>query len=334
MPLAVVRDLAARRMPATPEQIELFEVDVLAGFILARASSGLVDSSIRGDVGHLDHVRTWFGRPLWEMEPEDADFYFARVMREAAQMTKIMRAQAITTYFAFLDLRYAVELHALTGLTVQCPIDEMNRPRGQRVGSLRIPPTAAEMQRLFAGWRESLLTCRKYRVAARSYAMARLMEKVGPRVNETCQLDLTDVHWELGRFGKLHIRAGKGSRGSGARQRMTPLINGADVLLRWYIEDIWGLFGDDPYRLRAPLFLSERHNRDCSCMRLTDDGFRDALALAALEFLPSWAGRLTPHVLRHYCASQLYLSGMDLLAVQELRGHVWITARSFGAAPP
>ena len=39
--------------------------------------------------------------------------------------------------------------------------------------------------------------------------------------------------------------------------------------------------------------------------------------------LPAWAGRLTPHVLRHFCASQLYLGGMSLFAIQELLGHAW-----------
>ena len=31
----------------------------------------------------------------------------------------------------------------------------------------------------------------------------------------------------------------------------------------------------------------------------------------------------TPHVLRHFCASQLYLAGMSLFAIQELLGHAW-----------
>nr|WP_211244427.1 tyrosine-type recombinase/integrase [Actinospica robiniae] len=35
-------------------------------------------------------------------------------------------------------------------------------------------------------------------------------------------------------------------------------------------------------------------------------------------------GRLTPHVLRHYCASQLYLNNMDLISIQELLGHSWV----------
>ena len=51
--------------------------------------------------------------------------------------------------------------------------------------------------------------------------------------------------------------------------------------------------------------------------------FRRSLAVAAEAFLPAWAGRLTPHVLRHYCASRLYLGGMSLYAIQELLGHAW-----------
>jgi len=29
-------------------------------------------------------------------------------------------------------------------------------------------------------------------------------------------------------------------------------------------------------------------------------------------------------VLRHFCASQLYLSGMDLISIQETLGHSWV----------
>jgi hypothetical protein len=34
-------------------------------------------------------------------------------------------------------------------------------------------------------------------------------------VNEASHPDLADVKWDLGRFGKLHVRKGKGARGSG-----------------------------------------------------------------------------------------------------------------------
>ena len=89
-----------------------FETDVLAGFVLARAAAGLSDATISSDVGHLEQMRAWFGRPLWEMEPPDADGYFGRVLRGAATGTRLARAQAVNTYFLFLELRHKVELHA------------------------------------------------------------------------------------------------------------------------------------------------------------------------------------------------------------------------------
>jgi hypothetical protein len=54
--LAVVRELRERRAPVGPEELAEFETDVLAGFVLVRASAGLADATIRGDVGHLEQV--------------------------------------------------------------------------------------------------------------------------------------------------------------------------------------------------------------------------------------------------------------------------------------
>ena len=125
----------------------------------------------------------------------------------------------------------------------------------------------------------------------------------------------------LFRSGKLNVRHGKGSRRRGPRPRLVPLINGADRGLRWFIEDVWGQFGTDHTRPGAPLFPSERKSLDGSCSRATADVFRRSLAEAAERHLSAWAGKLTPHVLRHFCASQLYLAGMSLFAIQELLGH-------------
>ncbi|MEH0516753.1 site-specific integrase [Streptomyces sp. B21-079] len=143
-------------------------------------------------------------------------------------------------------------------------------------------------------------------------------------MSEACELDLADVKWDLGRFGKLHVRHGKGARGSGPRERMVPLINGADRTLRWFIEDVWGQFDDDHTRPAAPLLPSERKNTDSSSRRVGDDALRNGLATAAKAHLPGWADTLTPHVLRHFCASELYLGGLDLLGIQEVLGHSWI----------
>lgn len=79
-----------------------------------------------------------------------------------------------------------------------------------------------------------------------------------------------------------------------------------------------------PVRPGAPLLPSERKNADGSCARVGAEALRAALASAAEAHLSDWPGRITPHLLRHFCASQLYGSGMDLVAIQELLGHSWI----------
>jgi hypothetical protein len=110
--LAVVRDLREVRPPAGPEEVERFETDVVAGFVLARAAAGLSDSTIRGDVSHLEQVRSWFGQPLWDMVPGDADAYFGTVLRAAPSGTRLARAQALKTYFEFVPVDRTTGRHA------------------------------------------------------------------------------------------------------------------------------------------------------------------------------------------------------------------------------
>ncbi|MDX3639591.1 hypothetical protein [Streptomyces sp. MB09-02B] len=117
----------------------------------------------------------------------------------------------------------------MTGRVVECPIDEMNKPRGAKDAQLRIPPSEPEVGTLFTGWGGELPTCRTFAPTARNYTASKLLSQVGLRVSEACGLDLDDIKWDLGHFGKNHVRHGKGARGSGPRERMVPLINGADT---------------------------------------------------------------------------------------------------------
>ncbi|MBG0823322.1 tyrosine-type recombinase/integrase [Planomonospora sp. ID91781] len=324
MAIAVVKDLRDKRLPTTDEELAAFETDLLAGFVLARAAAGIADVTIRQNVIDLEQIRSWLNRPLWEMQPSDADEYFGKVLRKAAPLTRHSKSGSLSMFFAFLDLRYRAEIYALSGHVAQCPIDDMNRPKGSPQVHIRVPPSPQEIDTLFTGWADDLTTCRKFAPAARNYTAAQLMAQVGLRIRECVKLDLDDVRWDLGTFGKLNVRHGKGRRGQGPKQRIVPLINGARRTLQWFVEDVWAHFDDDWTQPGAPLFASERKSRDGSCQRVGPDALRSGLHEAVERFLPNWRGRLTPHVLRHYCASQLYGSGMDLLAVQELLGHDWV----------
>ncbi|MFD9434229.1 hypothetical protein [Streptomyces sp. NPDC060002] len=172
------------------------------------------------------------------MGPAAADAYFGKVLRHSPSGTRLARSQALTTYFLFLELRHKVELHRMTGRVVECPVDEMNRPRGAKDAQLRIPPTEPEVEILFTGWGGELAICRKFAPTARNYTAAKLVSQVGRRVSEACKLGLADIKWNLSRLGKLHVLRGMGTRGSDPRERMVPLINGADRTLRWFIEDV------------------------------------------------------------------------------------------------
>jgi integrase len=152
---------------------------------------------------------------------------------------------------------------------------------------------------------------------------SRLASDVGLRMNEARMLDLDDVRWELGRCGKLTVCHGKGSRRKGPKPRLVPLINGADRTPALVHRRRVGQFDLDHIRPGAPLFPSERKNAYGFSAQATAEVFRRSLAEAAAAHLPSWTGMLTPHVLRHYCASQLYRAGMSLFAFQELLGHSW-----------
>ena len=105
-------DLREPRVPAGPEELAAFEADVLAGFVLARAAAGLSDRTISLNITHLEQIRAWFGRPLWEIAPADADAYFGKAPRGAARGIRLSRAQALRTSFMFPELRHKTTIHS------------------------------------------------------------------------------------------------------------------------------------------------------------------------------------------------------------------------------
>ncbi|MFJ3214237.1 tyrosine-type recombinase/integrase [Streptomyces flaveolus] len=103
-----------------------------------------------------------------------------------------------------------------------------------------------------------------------------------------------------------------------------------DRLLAWWMAQVRWQFGDDLAGGRAVLLPSR--------CRITDGGgglraacavtLRQGLARAVGCWLPAWTGRLTPHPMRHFCASHLYGQGMDLEAIGALLGHTWISTKA------
>lgn len=327
MTLAVVRTLGSAQS-VRPADVEDFEQEMLDQYVIA--CDGLSDSYVAFERRVLFEYVRFLGRPVWTAEPADGDRYvrWLRRDRELAPSTLQGKTHVVSRFYEFVTHRYQGDIHALFGSVVTNPIDEFNRPRGPGGSkSIRVPPRVDEVATLFDGWRDGLTTARKYLPAVRDYVAASLWRRLGLRINETVMLDIRDWHPELGDYGKLHVRFGKGSRGRGAKVRIIPAINEADRLLEWWLTDVRHQFGDDWDDPEAPMFPSERR-RDADtgrCQRVGTEQLRVGLTGAVKAWLPGWAGRLTPHGLRHFCASSLYGQGVNLKAIQELLGHEWLT---------
>ncbi len=123
----------------------------------------------------------------------------------------------------------------------------------------------------------------------------------GLRVNEVSMMETTDfIHnpnrSEWGKFGGIHIRFGKGSAGSPPKRRTVWTISDAAVkYLKWYLEKVRPLFGNDDCN---SLFVSERG------YRLTPNSitrnFKEYLKAAGLP-----SDNYSPHCLRHSYISHL-----------------------------
>ena len=94
------------------------------------------------------------------------------------------------------------------------------------------------MEEFFDFLKDRVATARKYAAAGRDYALFRTLYLAGLRAEEAASLDRSDVHFGRGPFGKLHVRFGKGAKTSGPRPRWVPMLDGLDLILRWYLDEI------------------------------------------------------------------------------------------------
>lgn len=331
MALAVVRSLGAPRRLTTAAEEEDFEQELIDQYALAMAGAGISDGHVASDRRVCLEFIGFLGRPVWTAAPEDADRYLTWLRSERGQAKKTVQAKpwALAGFFEFVIARYQGDIHALTGYALVQPIDEFNRPAKADFGMPRVAPAGDEVEKLFGQWRESLPQARKYLPAARDYLAASLWRRAGLRIGETVMLDIRDWRPDLGQWGKLHVRFGKGSQGRGCKARLVPAINSVDALLSWWLTDVRHQFGDDYHDPDAALLPSERRDRQTGrCQRVGANALRTGLAEAVHRWLPSWQDRLAPHGLRHFAASSLYLRGVDLKAIQDVLGHEWLATTS------
>jgi integrase/recombinase XerD len=310
--LRVVTGGAGREDPVTRDPWE-FQALCVDAFVASWRARGFSPATISGGSGELERVLRALGRPAWEVTPEDID----RVVGDlavAGRATSTRRGyvQVFKGFHRFLQVRKATEIEAVFGVRLVCPVDEFNASRhvGDDSAAELAPPSPERVAGFFEFLKGRIATARKYAPAARDYALYRTLYHGGLRSEEAALLDIADVHFGLGPFGKLHVRFGKAAHMSGPRPRWVPMLDGLELVLHWFLDDVRGKFPVSPV-----LFADE------SGGALAPGTIRNRLRhLMEMEGRPA-AEWFSPHALRRACATHNYERGVDLVAIQQLLGH-------------
>ena len=300
----------------------VFQDACLEAYAVSQVARGFSPITMENGAGVLDRFLVACGRPAWEVTRDDVDRVVAGLTTQGlAASTRRGYVQAFKGFHRFLVARKAAEIEGLFGGRLVDPVDEFNAARhvGADSPSTDAPPSPERMEEFFEFLKGRIATARKYTVAARDYALFRTLYLAGLRAEESASMDRGDVHFGRGPFGKLHVRFGKGAKTSGPRPRWVPMLDGLDLILRWYIEEIRPRLGDHP-----ALFCDEgggRIHRGTIRNRLAYLLDLEQVSLGEGDGGPAVPVRFSPHTLRHACATRNYERGVDLVAIQQMLGH-------------
>lgn len=148
--------------------------------------------------------------------------------------------------------------------------------------------------------------------ARRDRALVELLYATGARISEVCGASLGDLDLDTGLLRVV---------GKGDKERVVPFgTHAASALQDWLDDGGRPMLVPSRWRRRddaTALFLGSRGTR------LSRQAAWGIVAAAAKR--ARIASDLSPHVLRHSCASHLLANGADLRVVQELLGHASVS---------
>lgn len=176
---------------------------------------GLSQSYVDTSIGALERFLARADALAWELSEADVDQVIGELaMAGAAPSTRRGYIQALRAFLGFLADRKAGEIETRFGVRLANPLDQHNAARHVGTESLAThpPPGAERLSVFFQFLRERVGSARKYATAARDYALFRTLYLAGLRAEEAALLELQDLHFDRGPFGKLHVRFGKGTK--------------------------------------------------------------------------------------------------------------------------
>lgn len=161
----------------------------------------------------------------------------------------------------------------------------------------RLPRAIPEKQAMEALTHAATLSDQRW-VQCRDVALFTLLYACGLRIDEALQIN----------FGRRPQNGQVIVMGKGRKERLVPVLPVAEQAIADYLAEAPFTFEKD-----TPLFMGERGKR-------LNQGIaqKNLRTLRAKFGLPAV---LTPHALRHSCATHILQNGADLRSIQELLGH-------------
>ncbi len=228
-------------------------------------------------------------------EPDIIKFLRHLQSKGFAQSTVARTMVSVRSFFKFL---------AVEELRTDNPTESVELPRVSR--GLPKPISESEVNAILSSVEGDSAAAR------RDKAILEILYGTGARISEVVHLSLGDIDSYEGLLKLL---------GKGNKERIVPLGSYAmRALLHWLEPEGRGMFEPEEWSSRddsEAVFLNRRGGR------LTrQGGWGIVKKYGALVGL---GARLSPHTLRHCCATHMLEHGADIRTVQELLGHASIT---------
>jgi integrase/recombinase XerD len=223
------------------------------------------------------------------VQPLDLLGYLQEIGASLAASSRARRLAACRSFFKYLQLRGGVDHN---------PALRLRFPQKRTVLPKVLAPS--EVEALLAG--PSLDAV----LGQRDRAMLELLYATGIRVSELVDLNVQQVHLQVG-----YIVV----RGKGDKERLVPMGEWACESLRTYMSDgRRKLIGQQPV---PQVFVNHRGRK------LSRQGVWKTIKNYALRV--GIGKNLTPHMLRHSFATHLLQNGADLRSLQAMLGHADIS---------
>jgi len=329
-PITLVQALSLPPVLAAEEQ-RLYDEMIEGWKYRRKGAQRHTAKSFNRDIAVVEDFRLHTGLPPWLWTPEDFDrwCYHLGVERKLASATQRHYQSAIRNFMLYImeTVRFRTEVKRMFGIDLEqiAPVEAcVPHVSENEAISERRAMTHDEIETFFQSIDDAIteavnFTTKAYTPLRRDKALFFTIYAIGLRASEALGLNLESFYPdpqspEMGNFGVVSVW-GKGSRGSGPRNRHVQVIHpGVPAMLEWYLEEVRPalLVQADPNE--SAVFLSERGKR--LALSTLEARFQNIISLARLEGLD-----LTPHCLRHSSATHTNMAGLSVGAVQAILGH-------------